>query len=585
MEDISTMVDNMLERVDWPATVCQVDWGESRVEASISMEGRESGDECDAVLGSHGQITSPSEDIVEIDEVRDPLDQLCFDLAPFTQTKVDSELDIEFIGTSDGSQEKHVETIDLTDRAPSSPIRTFVKEEVRDPLADILDESSDDEDDIFNNDENMMDSLYHNSDLYYTENERMVQDILDSVIDNLEEYNRRYKEKAYQSAQVLFYSEATEYIEEKPDVSHLENSEMDQLSTWDIGLDTGGKCKKNNQVDIQNMTLNYEAWSQINKIMREKEIKNKEDTGLINKRIYLEKKKFGEETDQGKISQQCQDCGEILLGAKALKEHNQSVHDVVTLKARATRYRLVDQTIEITPVREARRKREDDSGIRTPGTAKKSTTKPPRPCGSCKPCTAPDCQKCIFCLDMKKYGGPGTKKQRCLKRRCRIILQSDNQIITHPPVSIRAPSPSVTPKTSKIVSTTSSSTHQSKKSTTVYNKKRMQGSQKLPINNPTRSPISAARKHLREVENDSKPRLNTRSSLPRVKDELKARLRKKGEWCRVARIGRAASKLTSKYKKEAEQQRRTVSARKVALPSRTWPSKEELLFGFPLCDN
>ena len=80
---------------------------------------------------------------------------------------------------------------------------------------------------------------------------------------------------------------------------------MDQLSTWDIGLDTGGKCKKNNQVDIQNMTLNYEAWSQINKIMREKEIKNKEDTGLINKRIYLEKKKFGEETDQGKISQQC----------------------------------------------------------------------------------------------------------------------------------------------------------------------------------------------------------------------------------------------------------------------------------------
>ena len=64
------------------------------------------------------------------------------------------------------------------------------------------------------------------------------------------------------------------------------------------------------------------------------------------------------------------------------------------------------------------------------------------------------------------------------------------------------------------------------------------------------------------------------------------RLRKtrEGEWDRTSRIGKAARSLSSRYKKEAEQ-RRTVSTRKLPLPSRTWPSKEELLFGFPLCDN
>ena len=576
------MIDNMLEQVDplvWPATVCQVDWGlvEPRVEATISMEGRE------------------CEDLVEhIDEVRDPLDQLCFDLAPFSQTKVDNEPDIEFIETTDATREKHVETIDLTDNTPCSPIRSFVKEELRDPLADILAESSDDDEDIYNNDENMMDSLHHNSDLYYTDNERMVQDILDSVIDNLEEYNRRYKEKAYQSAQVLFYSEAAEYIEEKPDVGPVENCDMDNLSIWDNCLDVEGKCRKSNRVDVQNMTLDYEAWSQINKIMRDREMKNKENTGSVNKRIYLEKKKLGED----KNSQRCHDCGIILPSDKALKEHNQTVHDVVTFTARATRYRIVDQTIEITPVREARGKKVSNGGTTvmlshgTRSTAKKSTTKPPRRCGNCKACTAPDCRKCVYCLDMKKYGGPGTKKQRCMKRPTCFGLQADDKISSLP-VGVRAPrvasSPSSNMTNGKV--SVNSSSKPGRNSSPISksapaSRKRTPGSQKSSQNNlmlQSRSPISAARKHLREVENDSEPRLQTRST---VKDELKERLRKRreGEWDRAGRIGRAANKLTSKYKKEAEQ-RRTVSARKVPLPSRTWPSKEELLFGFPLCDN
>lgn len=30
----------------------------------------------------------------------------------------------------------------------------------------------------------------------------------------------------------------------------------------------------------------------------------------------------------------------------------------------------------------------------------------------------PDCGECKMCLDKPKYGGPGRKKQRCLKRQC-----------------------------------------------------------------------------------------------------------------------------------------------------------------------
>jgi len=574
VEEITSLVDNMLDREDsmvWPATVCQVDWGivEPRVAATIST------------------VAEGCDDLVEVDEVRDPLDQLCFDLAPFTLAKTDDGPEIEFIGTS----EKRVETVDLTDNVPYSPIRR-VKEELQDPLADILAESSDDEEDVYNNDENMMDSLYHNSDLYYTENERMAQEILDSVIDNLEEHKRRYKEKAFQSAQVLFYSEAVEYIEEKPDIGELEDSDMETLSTWDIGLDKGGKCKKENRVDLKNMRLDYDAWSQINKIMREREAKNKENNGLKNKRIYLEKKKSHVGEAEENDSNRCHDCSIVLSSRRALQEHNQTIHDTMTFKARPTRYKIVDQAIEITPMREARSKRLANSGSsssRTNGIqsmAKKSTTKPPRRCGSCKACTAPDCRKCVYCLDMKKYGGPGTKKQRCLKRPNCLGLQSVN-------------SPTSDIKTSKALSSTNSSRNgraftassdkQNKESSPTVIKRAPAKPQELLQNSSSiqaRSPLSAARKHLREVENESKPRLQTRSSSPRVKDDLKERLRKKreGEWDRTSRIGKAARSLSSRYKKEAEQ-RRTVSTRKLPLPSRTWPSKEELLFGFPLCDN
>uniref|UniRef100_K3WPR4 FHA domain-containing protein n=1 Tax=Globisporangium ultimum (strain ATCC 200006 / CBS 805.95 / DAOM BR144) TaxID=431595 RepID=K3WPR4_GLOUD len=39
-------------------------------------------------------------------------------------------------------------------------------------------------------------------------------------------------------------------------------------------------------------------------------------------------------------------------------------------------------------------------------------------CGKCAGCTASDCMKCRHCLDMKKYGGPGLRKQSCKNRKC-----------------------------------------------------------------------------------------------------------------------------------------------------------------------
>ena len=43
-----------------------------------------------------------------------------------------------------------------------------------------------------------------------------------------------------------------------------------------------------------------------------------------------------------------------------------------------------------------------------------------RPSCSCENCLLDDCGQCANCHDMKKFGGPGRKKQRCIKRKCRL---------------------------------------------------------------------------------------------------------------------------------------------------------------------
>ena len=51
----------------------------------------------------------------------------------------------------------------------------------------------------------------------------------------------------------------------------------------------------------------------------------------------------------------------------------------------------------------------------------------------CDGCVRPDCGKCKMCLDKPKYGGPGKKKQRCLKRQCLQRSKSTypNQKVVH----------------------------------------------------------------------------------------------------------------------------------------------------------
>lgn len=39
-------------------------------------------------------------------------------------------------------------------------------------------------------------------------------------------------------------------------------------------------------------------------------------------------------------------------------------------------------------------------------------------CKRCEACLRSECGDCIFCRDMKKFGGPGRLKQTCLRRQC-----------------------------------------------------------------------------------------------------------------------------------------------------------------------
>ena len=47
-------------------------------------------------------------------------------------------------------------------------------------------------------------------------------------------------------------------------------------------------------------------------------------------------------------------------------------------------------------------------------------------CGDCKGCISSDCGMCKFCEDKPKFGGRGTLKQCCVKRRCIRIDQKGN---------------------------------------------------------------------------------------------------------------------------------------------------------------
>ncbi len=44
-------------------------------------------------------------------------------------------------------------------------------------------------------------------------------------------------------------------------------------------------------------------------------------------------------------------------------------------------------------------------------------------CGDCPGCSTDECGKCVYCLDMVKYGGPGRKKRCCINRQCNALQE------------------------------------------------------------------------------------------------------------------------------------------------------------------
>merc|ERR1712126_419501 len=57
-------------------------------------------------------------------------------------------------------------------------------------------------------------------------------------------------------------------------------------------------------------------------------------------------------------------------------------------------------------------------------------------CFNCDSCNLPDCRKCLFCKDMKKYGGKGVKKQSCMMRpKCLFIINNKAKCVPQKSVS------------------------------------------------------------------------------------------------------------------------------------------------------
>lgn len=52
-------------------------------------------------------------------------------------------------------------------------------------------------------------------------------------------------------------------------------------------------------------------------------------------------------------------------------------------------------------------------------------------CGSCQGCLREDCGQCRNCKDKVKFGGPGTKKQKCMLRACTNMVSTLSSFCMH----------------------------------------------------------------------------------------------------------------------------------------------------------
>ena len=54
------------------------------------------------------------------------------------------------------------------------------------------------------------------------------------------------------------------------------------------------------------------------------------------------------------------------------------------------------------------------------------------PCYKCSGCKSEECLTCKWCLDKKKYGGPGKLNKRCINRRCLSPVTQYHQYVRQP---------------------------------------------------------------------------------------------------------------------------------------------------------
>ena len=87
-------------------------------------------------------------------------------------------------------------------------------------------------------------------------------------------------------------------------------------------------------------------------------------------------------------------------------------------------------------------------------------------CHDCAGCLASDCGKCEYCKDKPKFGGPGRKRQACVHRKCKKLLDESGSLTKFSHAS--PPSKSIisivsTPKTNSIITSARRQGEKSKK--------------------------------------------------------------------------------------------------------------------------
>ena len=71
----------------------------------------------------------------------------------------------------------------------------------------------------------------------------------------------------------------------------------------------------------------------------------------------------------------------------------------------------IEESVEVAPV-------VDSVKVVTVNPVEKAGSKKRQRKCECVGCGSIDCKICKYCLDLKKYGGQGKLKQKCIERRC-----------------------------------------------------------------------------------------------------------------------------------------------------------------------